>query len=289
MKKFLLLALLIIILLGVFLFRDSILYFYNKLSLKLPEIEKGVSSFITKEIEKQISTPPPLRATEEDPQSHLTSEGVIQWTNIQRLKYGLLPLKENEKLDTSAEKKVKDMFNNQYFAHNSPTGVGVGDLAKDVGYNFIAIGENLALGNFKDDETLVQAWMDSPGHRENILNTKYQEIGVAVVKGQFEGRTTWLAVQHFGLPLSACPQPDESLKAEIKANDYEIQTLQANLKNLEIKIQSMGPRYREEYNQKIKEYNALINQYNNLAAENENLVNKYNIQVKAYNKCAGAK
>jgi uncharacterized protein YkwD len=93
------------------------------------------------------------------------------------------------------------MFENQYFAHESPTGEKVSDLAKKFGYDFLLIGENLAMGNFSSDEDLVLAWMESPGHRENILNEKYQEIGVAVKKGIFEGKEVWIAVQHFGLPF----------------------------------------------------------------------------------------
>jgi len=285
MRKFgLLLLFLIVILGGVIFFWNDILYFYKNLSL--PKIEEKVGNLITQEIEKQVSTPPPLRAEKENPQSFLTRRGVVQWTNTQRAKYGLQPLKENTKLDASAEIKAQNMLKNQYFAHESPTGARVDDLVVSVGYDFIAIGENLALGNFKDDETLVQAWMDSPGHRANILNNKYQEIGVAVVKGLFQGETTRLAVQHFGMPLSSCPQPDENLKAKIESNNQEIQTVQVNLESLKIEIQNMKPRYKEAYNQKIEQYNTLVSQYNSLNAETENLINKYNIQIKAYNQCA---
>jgi len=288
MRKFgLILLFLIVILGGVIFFWNDILYFYKNLSL--PKIEEKVGNLITQEIEKQVSTPPPLRAEKENPQSFLTRSGVIQWTNTQRAKYGLPPLKENTKLDASAEIKAQDMLKNQYFAHESPTSAKVDDLVVNVGYDFIAIGENLALGNFKDDETLVQAWMDSPGHRANILNNKYQEIGVAVVKGLFQGETTWLAVQHFGMPLSSCPQPDENLKAEIENNNQEIQTIQANLESLKIEIQNIRPKNRELYNQKIEQYNTLVSQYNHLVAETEALINKYNAQVKTSNDCVNAK
>lgn len=288
MRKFGIFLLFIIIILGgVIFFWNDILYFYKNLSL--PKIEEKVGNLITQEIEKQVSTPPPLRAEKENPQSFLTQTGVVQWTNTQRAKYGLPPLKENTKLDASAEIKAQDMLKNQYFAHESPTGARITDLVASVGYDFIAIGENLALGNFKDDETLVQAWMDSPGHRANILNNKYQEIGVAVVKGSFQGEITWLAVQHFGMPFSACPQPDETLKAKIGSNNQEIQTIQVDLENLKIEIQGIRSRDRALYNQKIEQYNNLVSQYNNLVAETEVLINKYNAQVKASNDCVNAK
>jgi len=285
MKKFWIIVLIIIS--GSFLFfRDDILNFYYSFSLNLPEIGKGIEN-VTQEIEKQISTPPPLRAVREDPQSFLTKAGVIQWTNTQREKYGLPPLKESLELDASAEIKAQDMFLNQYFAHNSPSGEGVGNLAGEVGYEFIAIGENLAMGNFKDDETLVQSWMDSPGHRANILNEKYTEIGVAVMKDEYEGRITWIAVQHFGFPLSACSKPDEALKSEIDKNQSQIYELEVVLGNLKNEIQVIRPRQRTIYSQKIDQYNNLVSQYNSLVVETETLINKYNIQVKVFNECAG--
>jgi uncharacterized protein YkwD len=277
----------IVILGGVFFFWEDILDFYLELSLKLPQIEKGFSNSLVKEqeAEKQISTPPPLRATKEDPQPFLTQAGVIWWTNVQREKEGLPPLKENAKLNLSAELKIQDMFAKQYFSHYSPLGEGVNNFVESVGYEFIAIGENLALGNFQNDQALIQGWMDSPGHRENILSARYQEIGVAVLKGTFEGKSIWLAVQHFGLPLSACPLVDEELKAEIETNQEQIKELQKTLELLEVKIRTIRPRWGPVYNQAIEEYNSLVSQYNELVKETEILINKYNYQVILFNEC----
>jgi len=285
MRKLTLILIFIIFLGGILFFRDDLLNLYFELSLRLPQIEKGTADFSIKEIERKILTPPPLRAPEEAPEAFLTREGVIQWTNIQRAEYGLPPLKESAKLDSSAEIKVEDMFENQYFAHSSPSGVGVKELTEMVGYEFIAIGENLALGNFQNDETLVQGWMDSPGHRENILNTQYQEIGVAVIKGLFKGQTTWLAVQHFGLPLSACSQPDETLKTEIEKNQNQIVELQQTLEVLQTEIQTMRLKRGPAYNQKIEQYNTIVSQYNNLVDETKVLISRYNAQVKSFNDC----
>lgn len=114
-------------------------------------MEKGINNLV-QEAEKQILTPPPLRAVREVKETFLNSDQIIKLTNIQREKMGLLPIKENAKLDLSSLTKVKDMFEKQYFEHNSPSGAGVKDLAESVGYEFIIIGENLALGNFESDE-----------------------------------------------------------------------------------------------------------------------------------------
>lgn len=286
MKKLKLFLLVLIILLGFgFIFKNEILDFYSNFALKLPEVEKEISQFLTPEIEKEVSLPEPIKAKKEYPQTVLTQEGIIKATNIQREKYGLEPLKESLKLDASSAIKVEDMFKNQYFDHYSPSGQGVGDLAKIVNYDFILIGENLAMGNFKDDENLVNAWMESPGHRENILNQKYQEIGVAVKKGIFEGKETWIAVQHFGLPLSACPQPDEKLKVKIDENEKEIDQLLEEIKILETEIKKMRPKWGSEYERKIDEYNSLVLKYNSLIKETQSMIDQYNLQVKSFNQC----
>ena len=289
MKKFKIFIFILIILLGFsFIFRNELLNFYSKFALKLPEIEKEIGQFLPPEIKKEVSLPPPIKAEKEYPETILTKEGVIKWTNIQREKYGLPPLKESLELDASSAIKVEDMFKNQYFDHYSPSGEGMGDLAKIVGYEFILIGENLALGNFKDDETLVNAWMESTGHRENILNERYQEIGVAVKKGTFEGRETWMAVQHFGLPLSACPQPNEKLKVEIDENEKEIDEIESTLNNLKNEIRKMRSKWGSECQEKIDEYNSLVVKYNSLVTKTQTLITNYNNQVRLFNQCVSS-
>ena len=288
MKK----SLVIILVASAVIVTGAVLFFwnniYNQISLKLPQIKSGINDFIALEFTdagKQILTPPPLRASEEDANALLTMAGVIEWTNSQREQNGLLPLQENPRLNTSAAIKAEDMIQEQYFAHESPSGVKIADLAKDVGYDFILIGENLALGNFKNDQVLVRAWMDSPGHRANMLNPKYQEIGVAVARGVFEGKDTWFAVQHFGEPLSACPEPSSALKLLIQSNQNQLLTLQNELDSLKNEIGNTRPR-QSDYNQKISEYNVLVSRYNSLFEKTKDLIEQYNNQVKDFNACA---
>jgi uncharacterized protein YkwD len=285
-KKIYFVFLLIAVLVGIVFFWNNIADFYAKFLLKLPEIEKNINAQMFQEIQKKVSEPPPLKSDEEAAQSFLTRAGVIKFTNIEREKAGLPRLKENLKLDSSADKKANDMLVKQYFAHESPSGVGVADLAKEANYDYIEIGENLALGNFKDDQTLVEAWMNSPGHRANILNSQYQEIGVAVIRGKFEGKNTWFAVQHFGFPLSSCQQPSQTLKAKINLNQTQIQQIQANLDFLKNEIENMPLKPRELYNEKIDEYNNLVSQYNSLAIETKSLIKQYNNEIQIFNDCA---
>ena len=275
-----------VLLTALFLFRNQIFKVVENVSgLSKPE---EFTNNILEQIEKTIFTPPPLKYEVDAPQPFLTRAGVIKWTNEQRQKNGLPPLKENTRLDASAKLKVDDMFLRQYFEHTSPLGITVGDLAQKVGYEYIMIGENLALGNFKDSEELVNAWMNSPGHRENILNNRYTEIGVAVFEGIYEGKKTWMAIQHFALPMSYCNKPNENLKSEIDAGESQLDQSKTSLDTLLNDLNSSKPKTREEvdvYNNKINEYNLNLNQYNLLVEEIKNLINNYNNQVKLFNNC----
>ncbi|MBI2063107.1 MAG: hypothetical protein HYT61_02595 [Candidatus Yanofskybacteria bacterium] len=237
-------------------------------------------------IKKEILTPPPLRAIRESEQAYLTRGGVTKWTNIHRANAGLFALLENPHLNTAARLKVEDMFNRQYFEHISPTGDNISTLLDGVGYQYIVVGENLALGNYENDQALVQAWMDSPGHRANILNNRFREIGVAVMQGTFEGRKTWLAVQAFAKPLSACLQADETLKAQINIFELQIAELKVKADAILTELEQLkGKGNREAYNQKANEYNAIVSQINGLIAQLKSLVDQYNEQVRIFNAC----
>lgn len=133
--------------------------------------------------------------------SEITATKVLDQTNQQRIKLGLKALTFNPVLSKSAQAKAKDMFSANYWAHTSPTGVPPWTFFQQAGYDYQIAGENLAK-DFYDTETLMKAWMNSPTHRANIVNTKYQEIGIAVVDGVLNGMKTTLVVQHFAAPLS---------------------------------------------------------------------------------------
>ncbi|MDD5318687.1 MAG: CAP domain-containing protein [Candidatus Pacebacteria bacterium] len=205
--------------------------------------------------------------------SSLTVEGIIKLTNGQRINVGNVPaLSESSKLDAAATLKLNDLFAKQYFDHISPTGVGPSDLANKVGYDYIVIGENLALGGFDNDEAVVTAWMNSPHHRENILNNRYQEIGVAVGKGNYQGEEVWIAVQEFGKPLSSCPAPSASLKNQVDQLTAEVDALNTKLN--------------QEKND-VNAYNADVPIYNDKVAQLKQTIDAYNTTVRAFNSCAG--
>jgi len=232
-----------------------------------------------------IWSPGPLVKERDVQTRELTVRGIIDETNKERTKNNRGELVENNTLNQVAEIKLDDMFENQYFAHISPDGVGVGDIAKDLMYEYITVGDNLALGNFNGDDDVVNEWMMSPGHRRNILNDSYQEIGVAAKEGQYEGRDVWMAVQVFAMPSSACPQVDESVRRELNNKKAEAERLENERKRLEREIDAIEERGSEEHLQKVEDYNAAVRNYNNLIPELDSAIAEYNRQIKEREEC----
>ena len=131
--------------------------------------------------------------------ANITPERVIELTNQKRAELGLAPLTTNPLLNEVAQRKAADMFAFNYWAHTSPSGRDPWSFFKEVGYKYIYAGENLAR-DFMNSEGVVEAWMNSPTHKDNIVNPNYKEIGVAVVNGTLNGVETTLVVQVFGTP-----------------------------------------------------------------------------------------
>jgi len=130
--------------------------------------------------------------------STITSNRIVELTNQARQQAGLPALVRNDTLDHSAMLKAEDMLKYNYFAHQRPEdGLAPWEWFKQAGYNYTYAGENLAM-NFSDAEDAVQAWLKSPTHRANIMNSHYHDIGIAVVVGKINGHQTTLVVQHFG-------------------------------------------------------------------------------------------
>ena len=252
---------------------------------KVMQLEKKSEEFFSAVLPKEISDPEPLRFSGDSPSSIITVDGVLKFTNEERVKAGLNPLKFSALLSKAASFKVDDMFTLQYFAHVSPEGIGASHLALRAGYQFIVIGENLALGNFKDDEELVRAWMASPGHRANILNSRYEEIGIALKKGEFEGSQRWLAVQTFGVPASSCRSPNPALKKLIEENKDKLSDLEVVLQQKKDEIDGMKIKRGSTYNRKVEEYNTLVNEYNRLIRISKDLIAEFNVEVRRYNLC----
>lgn len=109
---------------------------------------------------------------------------VVDLVNQERAKAGLSALKTDAKLTTVADAKAKDMYNNNYFDHNSPTYGSPFDMMKQFGVTYSYAGENIAMGQQSPTEVMT-AWMNSPGHKANILNANFKSIGVAYFNGEW--------------------------------------------------------------------------------------------------------
>ncbi|MBM3206494.1 MAG: hypothetical protein FJZ43_02645, partial [Candidatus Staskawiczbacteria bacterium] len=157
-------------------------------------------------------------------------------------------------------------------------------LAKSFEYDYVLVGENLILGNFKDEKEVVELWMNSPGHRANILNERFTEIGVAIIKGTYKGKTAWMGVQEFGLPLSVCDQPSVEIKNKVEINQAELNELSVKIDLKKEEIENTNKKS-NEYSKKVDEYNQLVVEYNTLSQLSKNLILQYNNQVNVFNQC----
>ncbi|KUP06151.1 hypothetical protein Q75_09455 [Bacillus coahuilensis p1.1.43] len=108
-------------------------------------------------------------------------EKVIELTNVERAKYGLTELQLDESLSEVARAKSLDMQQNNYFSHTSPRYGSPFDMMKQFGVEYRSAGENIAMGQ-QTPEEVVKAWMNSEGHRQNILSENYTHIGVGYVE-----------------------------------------------------------------------------------------------------------
>ena len=133
--------------------------------------------------------------------SDISASDIIKYTNQDRGQNGVGTLVENSALDQAAIAKANDMFAQNYWAHISPAGKTPWEFIKSANYNYSAAGENLAR-DFDRSPQVVEAWMNSPSHKENLLSDKFTEIGVGVINGTLEGKETTLVVQMFGRPVN---------------------------------------------------------------------------------------
>jgi len=158
--------------------------------------------------------------------SNITPEQVILQTNEQRAAQGLGGLTLSDELSQAALAKGQDMFADQYWSHTAPDGTEPWYFIEQSGYKYKVAGENLAR-DFMNTSDMVTAWMASPTHRANLLNPKFEEIGIAVIDGRLNGFETTLVVQMFGSPGSKAkvtttkaPAPTEPV-AQITADAAE--------------------------------------------------------------------
>lgn len=140
--------------------------------------------------------------------AEITTETVVAEMNIHRAAAGLPPLRHDDRLLRAADSRMRDMEELSYWGHIAPDGRSPFEMIPPHGYEFRYAGENLASG-FETAELLVQSWMESKGHRANILSPLYQDCGVSVIEGATTGRGTGRSVVVlFARPISpSSPDP----------------------------------------------------------------------------------
>ena len=157
----------------------------------------------------------------------IKTEEIVNLTNKMRQENGLAPIQLDSKLTAAAAQKASDMFARDYWSHVSPVGTQPWYFITNAGYSYRYAGENLAR-DFADSDSIVKAWMASPTHRENLLSSRYQDMGLAIVDGKLGGRETTLVVQMFGTKLGAVAGSNFIVKAAETSEGSPKPTLFAN-------------------------------------------------------------
>lgn len=143
---------------------------------------------------KQPQTPSDMENKDTTPQDqnqmHNMKKQVVNLVNQERQQRGLKPYQHNNKLANVAQTKAEDMRDNNYFSHQSPTYGSPFEMMKEFDIQYSAAGENIARGQ-RTAEEVMNSWMNSPGHRKNILSKKYTHIGVGLAETS-QGTTYWV-------------------------------------------------------------------------------------------------
>jgi uncharacterized protein YkwD len=123
----------------------------------------------------------------------VSREAILEAMNRQREQRGLAPLRLDWRLNAAANDRIRDMFDKHYFDHVSPDGTQPFVWVKYRSYRYATVGENLAEG-YRSAGGVVNGWMNSPGHRRNLLGQSFDDAGVAIVRGSPTGRTNGYTV-----------------------------------------------------------------------------------------------
>ena len=170
---------------------------------------------------------------------------VVDLTNKERSGLAVSSLTRNDKLDEAAQLKAEHMAKNSYFAHYSPDGVTPWYWFDQVSYKYVHAGENLAI-HFSDSKAVIDAWMNSPTHRANIVDQKFTEIGVGTAKGTYEGYDTVFVVQLFGTPgmekvAPILPKSEVSVVTDESVFSTEVAVVKEGVANEELISEKVMP------------------------------------------------
>ncbi len=133
----------------------------------------------------------------------MSPSALLQETNVQRSNSGQKTLAVHPQLTSAAQSKANDMAARGYWSHVTPEGVEPWWFVTNAGYSYLATGENLAYG-FDNSQATVTGWMNSPGHRANVLNDAYQDVGFGIANvAEYQGQgPATIVVALYGKPAS---------------------------------------------------------------------------------------
>lgn len=153
-----------------------------------------VSAIVTSRRARTVPAPPAQRRTSPAQQTAgISREAVLNAMNQERESRGLGPLRLDSRLNAAAADRINDMFDKGYFDHVSPDGTQPFVWVKYRKYSYATVGENLAEG-YRNAGGVVNGWMNSPGHRANLLGRSFEDAGIAIVRGSPSGRTNGYTV-----------------------------------------------------------------------------------------------
>ena len=203
-------------------------------------------------------------------QKNALSGVMFNLTNVKREANKRNSLQWSSQLCESAKLKAQDLINNDYFDHVSPAGVQPWHWFDVAGYKYTFSGENLAL-NYYTAEMANDALMKSKGHRENILNVNFTQVGFAYARGKIAGQDAFVIVEHFGTPAPAVPsvtyicetdKAEKNLK-ELKQTQNKIEDYIAQAEKIRKELKAAGQSTKdvdeyiddmEDKEKKVKEY-----------------------------------
>lgn len=184
----------------------------------------------------------PINAQAQEQSKVISPENLLLKHNEKRKVDGLTSLVINRLLMLSAQNKANEMVRSNCWSHYCPDGRSPWEFLKDAEYDYIFAGENLGEG-FYNVDTLMNAWMNSPTHRENVMRDKYTEIGFGVAYGNFQGNgNNIVVVVHFGTQNGSAVYSDDTKEIKITSplTNQIISTLPVDLTGKAIGFDSIN-------------------------------------------------
>jgi len=169
-------------------------------------------------------------------QTSLTPQQVVMATNDVRQAQGLTLLAEDSALSRAAQARARDMAQRNYFSHRDPEGEYVWPSVRKQGYAFTRVAENIAV-NYESADAVLKGWLDSSGHRANIMDDRFRDIGVGVAEGVYKGDSAYYVVQIFGTENRQLSQV--AAASDVMGREERIASLLAEIRRLQALLNTL--------------------------------------------------